>query len=96
VVIAGSEGSRNDLPGMFSMESYDFAAGTPRECGDKLHDAMTTFTRGSKPNKYHPMRHFAATKAVDSISSLHSSLHFSVRIDLGSVATHAGIAAGPA
>ncbi len=66
VVIAGSEGARNDLPGMFGMQAYDFAVGTPREFGDNLHDAMTTFARGSKPDKYDPMRYYAATKTFTS------------------------------
>lgn len=66
VVIAGSEGARNDLPAMFGMAAYDFAIGTPSEFGDNLHDAMKTFARGSKPDKYDPMRYYAATKTFTS------------------------------
>jgi len=62
VVIAGSEGARNDLPGTFGMRAYDFAVGAPREFGDNLHDAMTAFARGSQPDMYDPMRYYAATK----------------------------------
>ncbi len=66
VVIAGSEGARNDLPSMFGMQAYDFAVGTPREFGDNLHDAMTAFARGSKPAEYDPMRYYATTKTFTS------------------------------
>jgi len=66
VVIAGSESARNDLPAMFGMAAYDFAVGAPREFGDNLHDAMTAFARGSKPDKYDPTRYYAATKAFTS------------------------------
>lgn len=66
VVIAGSEGARNDLPAMFGMQAYDFAVGVPREFGDNLHDAMVAFARGSKPEKYDPMRYYAATKTFTS------------------------------
>ena len=66
VVIAGSEGARYDLPAMFGMQAYDFAVGVPQEFGDNLRDAMLTFARGDKPEKYDPMRYYAATKAFTS------------------------------
>ena len=62
VVIAGSEAARNDLPGMMDMKLYDFATETPSEFGDNLHDAMTTFAKGAKPDNFNPTRYYAVTK----------------------------------
>ena len=66
VVIAGSEGARNDLPGMFGMQAYDFVVGEPKEFGENLHSAMLSFARGEHTERYDPMRYYAATKAFTS------------------------------
>jgi NAD(P)-dependent dehydrogenase (short-subunit alcohol dehydrogenase family) len=66
IAIAGSEAARNDLPAMMGMQLYDFATGAPEEFGDNLHDAMTAFARGAKPDLYSGTRYYATTKLFTS------------------------------
>lgn len=66
VVISGSEGARNDLPGMMDMKLYDFATEEPEEFGDNLHDAMVSFAKGTRPEKFSGTRYYATTKAFSS------------------------------
>jgi NAD(P)-dependent dehydrogenase (short-subunit alcohol dehydrogenase family) len=63
VVLAGSEAANNDLPAMMDAKLYDFATGAPTEFGADLRGAMINFARGEGPNRFHPMRHYAVTKA---------------------------------
>lgn len=85
IVIAGSEGARNDLPAMFGMALYDFTVAEPTEFGDNLHDAMIAFARGAKPDKYDPMRYYAATKAFTSWWSAAMAREFGDRISVFTV-----------
>lgn len=66
VVIAGSEAARNDLPAMMGMELYDFATGAPQEFGNALHDAMRSFAKVTKPEKFNGSRYYATTKVFTS------------------------------
>ncbi len=66
LVIAGSEAARDDLPAMMGFKFYDFVKGTPAEFGNTLHDAMTAFAKGSKPELFNSTQYYAVTKVFSS------------------------------
>ncbi|MEM7132881.1 MAG: SDR family NAD(P)-dependent oxidoreductase [Chloroflexota bacterium] len=66
IVIAGSEAARNDLPAMMGMDVYDFVTKPPSAFGDNLHDAMTSFIKGAKPELFNGTRYYATTKVFTS------------------------------
>ena len=47
---------------MMDMKHYDFTVSAPREFGTDLHEAMSTFARGEKPDLYNSGRYYAVTK----------------------------------
>lgn len=80
VVIAGSEAANNDLPAMMDMSPFDFATEAPAEFGNDLREAMLTFARGAKPEKYAGTRYYATTKAFSAWWSAAMARRFGDRI----------------
>lgn len=85
VVISGSEAANNDLPAMMDMKLFDFATDTPEEFGDNLHDAMITFAKGAKPEKFVGTRYYATTKVFTSWWSAAMARRFGDRISIFTV-----------
>lgn len=85
VVISGSEAANNDLPAMMDMKLFDFATDTPEEFGDNLHDAMITFAKGAKPEKFVGTRYYATTKVFTSWWSAAMARRFGDRISVFTV-----------
>jgi hypothetical protein len=91
VVIAGSESANNDLPGMMDMKLYDFATDTPQEFGDNLHDAMVTFAKGDKPEKFNETRYYATTKVFTSWWTAAMARRFGERVAIFTVSPGANL-----
>ncbi len=85
VVISGSEAARNDLPAMMDMKLYDFATEAPQEFGDDLHEAMVSFARGAKPEKFNGFRYYAMTKLFTSWWAAAMARRFGERISVFAV-----------
>jgi len=96
VVIAGSEGARNDLPAMFGAKLYDFATDPPREFGDNLHDAMVSFARVAKPEKFEGMRYYAMTKTFTSWWTAAIARKYGERISIFTVSPGSNMATNAA
>ncbi len=96
VVIAGSESANNDLPAMMDMKLYDFATETPEEFGDNLYDAMVSFAKGDRPDKFNETRYYATTKAFTSWWAAAMARRFGDRIDVFTVSPGANLSTNAA
>lgn len=96
VVIAGSESANNDLPAMMDMKLYDFATDTPQEFGDNLRDAMVTFAKGDKPEKFNQTRYYATTKVYTSWWTAAMARRFGERIAVFTVSPGANLSTNAA
>jgi NAD(P)-dependent dehydrogenase (short-subunit alcohol dehydrogenase family) len=85
VVIAGSEAANNDLPAMMDMKPFDFVTDAPEEFGDNLYDAMITFAKGAKPEKFVGTRYYATTKVFTAWWSAAMARKFGDRISIFNV-----------
>jgi len=96
VVIAGSEAANNDLPAMMDMKVFDFATDAPEEFGDNLYDAMITFAKGAKPEKFVGTRYYATTKVFTSWWSAAMARRFGERISIFTVSPGANLSTNAA
>jgi NAD(P)-dependent dehydrogenase (short-subunit alcohol dehydrogenase family) len=96
VVIAGSESANNDVPAMMDMNLYDFATDAPQEFGDNLHDAMVTFAKGAKPEKFRGTRYYATTKVFTSWWTAAMARKFGDRISIFTVSPGANLSTNAA
>ena len=85
VVIAGSEAARDDLPAMMGFKFYNFVKDTPAAFGNNLHDAMTAFAKGSKPELFNSTQYYAVTKVFSSWWAATMARKFGDRISVFAV-----------